>query len=595
MRKKLVLGALVALPLLTVAAQETIQPVPDQTDLAAFQPKDTLLYIEAPGLPELLGSGLDHPFIKRLLTSEFGQAVLEESEASPEELLRYVEDQFGIPVLPTLASLFDDGVGLGVYLRAGKPAWTLTARGDDAVRWREVLDIVLREVAADAGHEGALDEPTFSRDGVDVWLIGDELAIALSGRTFVAAPSREMLRRSFARVNRQKDCLSDNPRFDAFEPSNTSSELIRAWVDVERVETLANAGGDGEGLARIRALASQPEVHLLLGSELAALSQGDAMLATLHVTDRALELEVAGVGIDTGEFSQILPSVSEEPYDIGPMPIARTDDIVRGVVYRDFASLFARRTDLFPAEVAPRFAQFADQVALFFGGLDVETEVLPHLSPWLRVLVREVDEREGIEPEIELPGLAVLADVDSADKLGPYLMSAFQSAISLTSVDRAQRGLPPFLLSMELHEGVAISSARFLPPMSGEPIDARFNLEPAAALVGSTFVIGTHVDIVRQVVTDLALGNVTRHSTDPGWLSLRGPALAQVGRSNFDALAMNSVLEDGKTMERARHDIEMLLRIVRMIDDVTLRARRPAVDRVSFELSFSLGSTKEAR
>ena len=126
MRKKLVLGALVALPLLTVAAQETIQPVSDQTDLAAFQPKDTLLYIEAPGLPHLLDHGLEHPFVERLLTSELGQAVLEESEASPEELLETLEGQFGVPVLPTLASLFAEGAALGVYLRAGKPAWTRT-------------------------------------------------------------------------------------------------------------------------------------------------------------------------------------------------------------------------------------------------------------------------------------------------------------------------------------------------------------------------------------------------------------------------------------------------------------------------------------
>src|SRR5262249_18584238 len=157
------------------------------------------------------------------------------------------------------------------------------------------------------------------------------------------------------------------------------------------------------------------------------------------------------------------------------------------------------RVDLFPADELPGFAKASSQLALFFGGRDFSEAILPHVSPWMTVVARPVEFDAKAKPEIPLPAAAVVLHVDQPDELGPVLVSAFQTAIGLINVDRAQKGLDALMLQLELVDDVQVTSAHFLAPHAGDGVDLRYNLAPACAMVGSALVVGTHSALVSQI------------------------------------------------------------------------------------------------
>ena len=224
-------------------------------------------------------------------------------------------------------------------------------------------------------------------------------------------------------------------------------------------------------------------------------------------------------------------------------------------LYRDLAALFRERVELFPAEALPGFAEASSNLALFLGGLDAEEDLLPGLGPWVRLVVRPVDFADDCQPEMALPAAAAIVELEDPE-LGPALVGAFQTGIGIANVDRAQRGLDALVLSLSLAGDVEITSARFRPPRAGDGVDLRYNLEPACAVVGDVFVVGTHAALVRE----LALGRPAGRETEPRErLTLDGRAVAGVIAANSEALVMQNMLAEGSTRERAEGEIGLLL------------------------------------
>ena len=77
------LGALALLPLAAPFAllpwdgpEVPVDGIDAGREIASFLPERSLVYVEASGLDPILEQGLEHPFLRRLLASEFGQALL---------------------------------------------------------------------------------------------------------------------------------------------------------------------------------------------------------------------------------------------------------------------------------------------------------------------------------------------------------------------------------------------------------------------------------------------------------------------------------------------------------------------------------------
>ena len=589
-------GALGALGALGAAARPA-PPLPEDLDAAALLPDRTLLYAEAPGLSELLAQGLEHPYLSALLESELGRALLEEAEQSPEELLAAGDAFLGQPLLPALSRLSAREAALGVALKPGGPVWAVILRADDGA----VVDALLERASAaleeQVGAPGFFDAPQRTVRGAHVWSLGDELQIARRGELVVASSDGGLLEDVVDRAaGAGHRSLAGRESFQEARAGAAGDELLWVFVDRERIEKIATAFGQGEELQKLTAFGRRPEAHFLLGPGVAALGTARTFSAAVHLEDRRLAVRVAGHGAAV--------SAGLRPPAEGlalPLPAgAGADECGSALLYRDFAEIYAQRTELFEPEAVPGISKSMSELALFFGGKDLGEEVLPHLSPWIRFVSRPVRFHEGAEPEVRLPAAALLLEVDDPATVGHTLVGAFQTLIGIVNVQRAQEGQDALTLSLALEGELQVTTAHFPAPREGDGVDIQYNLRPACVLVGETFVVGTHEHLVRELARELRDGEAVSLPATTEQLVLSGPSLARFVEANRDMLVMQQVYDEGTPLEEARGEIDGLRAVLELVRSARVEVRYPDGETVELaaeiELAYaSSGSPDEPR
>jgi len=560
--------------------------VPEPRKLGALLPESTVVCIDAAGLRPLFEAGLGHPLIAALLRSPVGELVAERSRTTPEIALAALNVWAGRPVLPALAALTRDGCLAGISLSDGRPGVGVVARGD-AGAWREVVELVLTRVAAERDPPAReLLEPRRGAGGTDVWSLGPA-GFALRDGLFLASNDGELLARmlELADLPEAGGLLGREDFRAAWEAPRREGSLGWAWVDV------AGLRAAGRPLAELRAAAHAPAAHLLLGSTIAQLTSAEQGVLEVSNDKASLTLLVSGLEVASPGRELLAEVGARAP----ALPAAVPGEMARGVLYRDFASLFRHRLDVFPGNLQPGFAEAASNLALFFEGVDVSDEVLPGLDPWIGVVARRVEFDPGAVPSLPLPGAALIVRMRDPEALGPRLVSAFQSLLAIGNVEAAQRMRPALTLGLELHEGRTVTYGRYRKPAPGEGVDLRYNLVPACTVVGEAFVIGTHLSVVEQVASQVAAGALESGPPAGEWLCVAGDSIAELLEANREALVVRAVLEEGKSEEQAREDLRAVARVADALERLTLLAGRPTADDLTLELRLALDSEGERR
>jgi len=553
--------------------------------LVGALPEDALLVVEAPGLAALLAAGTESELVQMLSASPTVAQLLGQADPSLNQLLEQGSEILGTPLLPRLASLLDGGLAIGMTPSAKKLHWTVVAKGADERQTEEGLLSVLQFVGERAGFPRAFDRPHDTIEGADVWYIGEEFGVAREGAFLVASTSQDLLR----------DTLAALP--STTESADGQAPAVRVTLHAEEWLARASKGsalGRAAKLREFRAAASKPLVQFLLGPELALLTRSSDFRAELFVDGEDLRLELEGSGIESGKFAALMPG-SSESFDRHPPQLSAKDNGASLLVYRDIDALFEFRADLFPVQALPKFAEAISNLTLFLGGLDLTEEVLPGLSPWMRLVAEPVSFDEGARPAQPLPAACLLVEVADRERLGSSLVAAFQSAISLTNIERAQQAKPPFLLGIELVEGVELSKARYLLVSPENGVDMEYNLAPACALVGSTFVLGTHKDLVTRVVRELVLERPETQTPERSGERLEFPARLLHGAlaENASSIMMSKVLEDGVSKSAAKAELDIALGLIELMHGLRLNVSAPSASRVAVELQLDLRSRSE--
>jgi len=335
-------------------------------------------------------------------------------------------------------------------------------------------------------------------------------------------------------------------------------------------------------------------VQMLLGSAVAALGAAEELRGELTLDEGRLRLRLWGHGIGPGALQLLFPpSPSSEDRGAVVMPLAVEGEVARLVAYRDFATLFEHRAELFPAEILPKFSRASTELAPILGGLDLGEDILGGLSGWIRAVSRPVEFDPAVRPEQPLPAVALMVDLVDPKGLGPQLISSFQTLIALLNVERGKQGQKPMLLFLEEHGGVAYSAARFLPPGPEDGVDIRYNLVPACALVGRTFLVGSHLHLVRELAEQLQAGQTTTERPGGDSLRLNSAALVDVLEANLDALVMDSVLDEGKSVDQAREEWNLLIGGIELFGGAEWSTRYLAPDAVEVGLALELAGSSQ--
>lgn len=559
-------------------------PLEAPSDIAALMPAEVEIYAEAPGFSELCRQGLRQPLVAAVLESPLGDLIREEV-GSPGLLLIGLSVKAGRPVLPTLAELSADGLAIGLVPRKGaKPIVCVAARGD-ADEWESALEFALAKLAESQGLPPAdLIAPQRTVDGMHVWELGDFAAIALDDGLFLAASDAATLERMIALRREAAESLATNAEFQRARGAyRTDDALLWSWLDLAALEASAD-----DGLGDLRKLPGQPAAQLLFGSTLANLGGAKTAALELRLGANSLELDVVGIDAPEGVAAKLVAPRKTSP---PALPAALDGEAARGSVYRDFASVFRERVELFPPGAQPAFAEATSNLALFFGGQDIADDVLPKLEPWIGFVSRPVVFDERAVPEVPLPGAAILVRTTEPETMGPELVAAVQSLLAVLNIEAAQNQQPILTVNLELHEGTTITYGRYRAPVQGEGVDVRYNLEPACAMVGDTFVLGTHRALVKELAGQLVRGELTQPPRGES-LELSGAEIARVIAANEETLVLGAVLDDGKSEEQARKEIGGLVAVAGLIDALRLETARPAARDLRASLKLLIGGAR---
>ncbi|MFT4538681.1 MAG: hypothetical protein ACI841_001204 [Planctomycetota bacterium] len=570
--------ATLACPLVVPSHETQASDLGAGLELAKAAAPDSILYVESRGLSGLLRRGLADPLILAIREHDVVQAALGQLEAGPEAALAFGSVMFGRPILPALAGVCDQGVALSIQVGGKNPSWCLTMLSSDQSAMRDVLEAGFELVRSQNNMpDDSLHEPELRIGDAEIWSLG-EMAIALRGNLFIAARDTDAVRACLQRTSGEAASLASSESFQAARAVSEPDSFLWAWFDME----LGRATGNQK--RNIEEFIGSPAVAFLFGSSMTEYGSAESVSAALDWNEGGLAFTAHALGEDNGH-RVLMPNQTTEST---PLPGAGSRELGRALLYRNFADIFAERTELFPPQTLPAFAEALTGLALLFGGADVSDEILPHLDPWLGLIVDDAVFAKNAIPETPLPAAAIVARLKDAESLGPRLIGAFQTAIGLANVDRAQQMMPPMILGLKTAGGTTITQANFLAPRSGEGVDLQYNLVPACACVADRFIIGTHVSLVERLVKRIEAGDMQEADSAAESLRLQGAAIAGLIAANQDSLTMQGVLEDGKSETQSRQDIQGLEALARILDRVEVRMHRPSADHTRIELELTI-------
>jgi hypothetical protein len=596
----LALGVLALLPNLSLGVapwrnsgptEETaagiVGPVSSERDLASFVPEHCLFYADGHGLSKFLERGFEHPLIAALLRSELGRT-LERSEAGGiERLLQRGSEFLETPLLPFLSSLCSGGIALAVSQRGGQAQSLLLLRAQNEESARKAVERFLDRIEEHFGFPGAVSGSVQHVRGTDIWSVGPDLQVARRDSLLLLSSDSSLLRES---IELATDSSSSGMLARAaFVQARASQDGIAwAWLDLARLIETSN----DEGLRSLPSIARNPGAQSLFGPGLCALASADCLSLTLSIDSMGIGLLARADGVDLAEALAPRDDLGPHPR---PAPITAAST-AEAILHRDWAAMFRERVELFPAETLPKFAEALSNLALFFGGQDVAETILPELSAWMRVVVRPVNFEEGVHPEVPLPGIAIVARFTGPEVRADQVVTAFQSVIGLSNVDRAQRGQMPMSLRLGMEGDVQVVSARFAKPGANEGVDVLYNLQPACARVRDHLVLGSHEDLVRSLVREIAAASTEDSGADRARvesLQLSGPNLARILQANMGALIARKVLEEGIVRDEAWREIEGFRALCASVSNARMSVIYSTHDRIDVEIRLDLEPTAQ--
>lgn len=285
-------------------------------------------------------------------------------------------------------------------------------------------------------------------------------------------------------------------------------------------------------------------------------------------------------------------------------------------VTRDWAGLFSEREALLSLTAAGQAVQFSNGVTTLLGQLDFSDDILPIISGPARLIVAgQRFDALPYTPTPRLPAFALVVPLRFPEESGfaRRLFAATQTAVSALSLIAKQEGNPPYLMDTDRHRGYRIvfseyddpaemdamrrqmagegdASAPDSPRANGPPAEAataarrlagvRYNFAPAAALVEDQYVVATSSALLRDIIDAIVAAKASDsppagREAPPDALELRGPAIVQLLRDNYDELVANAMLEKDQPRAQAEDELNLLLGLLEFGARLGVSATQP--------------------
>jgi hypothetical protein len=334
----------------------------------------------------------------------------------------------------------------------------------------------------------------------------------------------------------------------------------------------------------------------LFGSWLEAFKKAPSLSANVRWSAKELDATLELPLPRAGRPSTLMGFVPGPGKGTAPL-IQPTSTIASLSLWRDWAMIWESRADLFSPEVVQGFAQLDTFAGQFFGAQEFGPDVLGAFGPhWRLVVARQADASLELKPDVKLPAIAVIADLNEADGEFPQrLKAAYQTFVGLSNIDAAQKKAQPLELGSEEVLGVTLATSRYMAPQgmpaSDKPVDTRYNFSPASAQVGHFFILSSSVglarDLIKQLKPTVGAPAAPTEGTETLAIDADGVELAKLLELNRARLVTRNMLNKGETKESAERQVELVLALLRYLHHGRLTIQDdPAATRV--EVRFQL-------
>jgi hypothetical protein len=551
---------------------------------------DAALYLEVMH-PSALVDRLVDPRIQSALSAvpHYKKALEGDSYRQFRSVVDMLANRLGTTWRDGLRDLTAGGLALAVEGAPGqKPRVFVVVTPMDKAHLSKLLDALLDLARKDAEAKGEPD-PIKSKEyrGVTGYGTGPDGALAIVEGSLVIADKDETLKTVIDRA------------LDGPKPGTSLAESADWKARHEQVGVDALAWGLVR-LDRLRALDPKkftlpeklpPPPTFLFGSWIEALRTAPWISATLTWTESRLGAELSLPG-PSGGFPEALKGFIPPKGAGAPSLPNPPGTILSASLWRDIATIWEARADLFPPETVQNLAKLDGVAGQFFGGRDFGTGILGAIEPnWRFVIAQQDHAAMKPSPDVKLPAFALVVDLKPDDEdFHQRLRVAFQSFIGLANLGAAQQKAPPLELGSETFDGVTISTAKFMPPKTDpsekEPVHGRHNFSPSAVQVGNHFILSSSLGLARDLIR--ALKAPAPAVSETLVAEADGTELGRLIDKNRNRLVMQNMLEKGHDKEQAEAEVGLLADLVRYLGHGRL-AVRDNTETVKVGLEFALG------
>jgi hypothetical protein len=558
MKRRFVRGAFALLTsllaLCTVAA----------ADVAKLVPQDVAVYVEVRDASRIIDRLLA-PDVVAMLESipQFQQFSRSDQFAQFRAVVTYLETRLGTEWRQATSDLTAGGAVLAI--RTGQPDYALlVVRSKDADLLNRTNRLLIEMVEQDAREKGR-ESPVKSKEykGVMAWTLGKDEFHAILGDTLVVSNKQDGIKTVLEMA--AGDGPSSIADLDLWREARSRLPADRVAWAFARLDMLRQ-GGVAKELYDEKP--NNPALPIFFGGLSHLLAKAPYATASLVLNDERIALR-AEVPRDQAMWPEPFRGFySARPGDEAAEPLRPARAIASLSFYRDFKAMWDAREQLVAAEALPGFTELQSNAApVLFGGREFSTEVLGEFEPRFRLIAAAQDySRSRMVPDLKIPAFAFVAELKHPDEFGPELIIAFQSVLGLVNLGFGQQGQPRLMLGNEMHRGFQIQAAQFLQRRAkGDDagVHLRHNFRPACVVAGRYFVLGSTVEIVKDVIDAIGDVNSPPKTTPHNIVFDANVAqICDVLRQNKEPLISQNMVSGGNTRQQAEQEFDTLVKVL---------------------------------
>jgi hypothetical protein len=546
-------GGLALVVLLTssvAAAEPAVSPlryVPAEADLVieASSPKtlvETLYYLDT---------------VKKLQAIPAAKEIFDSTQYRRfYKLIAYFEKELGAKWPELLDQLSGGGVALGVKFGPNPAPVLLVVQAKDEAQAQKFKKLALELLEQELARQESKDKPVKNMyQDIETVSVGEELHVALAGKTFLLANKKEALTMALdLYAGKGGKSLADVKSVADSKKLLPKDPLATLWLNMESVRKLPE-------LADVYKTPRDPAQEVLFGEYVDLLGRTPYVAAGVYKekNDYLITIRMPRGRDGMGDNTALHTPKEGQP---GSRPLLEPKGVLYSASsYMDFSRIWLDREKLFGAEVAKGLEEADKNSGKLISGLQLSKQ-LQQAGPYYRVVaVNQAKIPYTRMPKQQFPAFAVVLELREPEEFGKTMETVLRGAGLLASQQTKLK------IVEETHNEIEIIGYRFPEnvELPQDVNDIRFNFSPCFCRVGNQYVVCSTLELCHELIDLLQKEQKTnpKSSAAVSHYKFYSNGLAEAAKAFEDQLIAQAILDQAIPPDEAKAQTKALLDILK--------------------------------